>query len=136
MLEDISIEKFINKIPKALQGIAFINSYEFETFKTSIKPKFSDEVELTERQKQYFLFLLLKTTCLNKEDKKDILFNKLEKLSEFKIKELIEILEDEKRCCNLIVIDDINTINDIARARAIANEDYFEIEKYNINNLI
>lgn len=112
---------------------AYMDSYEFETFKTGLKLNFNESINLTEKEKLYFIFLLSVSFSLNKEEKIDFLFNKLPIMSTFQLFELIKLLEEEKRFFYLLFFESKELMNILSINTAQISKEWLEIELDNIN---
>ncbi|MFN8577952.1 MAG: hypothetical protein U0354_13960 [Candidatus Sericytochromatia bacterium] len=106
----------------------YLASFEFEKFSTSINPYFG--IDYDEREKKYFVFLLSRSISISKEEKIDILFDRLPCLSSFQINELVKVFEEERTKFILLSRMNSNTFNEICKEKAKALKEWVEIEEF------
>lgn len=106
----------------------YLNSFEFEKFSTNLKINFNG-IDYSQREIDYLVFLLSRCISLSKEEKIDILFNKLPNLSVFKINGLVEVLEEERTAFILLARSNSFEFDSIFESKVQAMKEWIEIEK-------
>ncbi|MFN8577973.1 MAG: hypothetical protein U0354_14070 [Candidatus Sericytochromatia bacterium] len=117
----------------------FFDSFEFETFNTSIKLDFPKELNYSEKEERYFVFLISQSQSIYKSHKLHIL-NTFNDLSVFQISGLVNILEKEKTTLQLLMSRDPELINPMSKDKFIVMREWEVVEKeflavQEINNL-
>ncbi|MEK7434643.1 MAG: hypothetical protein AABZ74_16030 [Cyanobacteriota bacterium] len=107
----------------------YINSYEFKNFKTSIKLNFNESINLTEKEKLYFVFLISDSISLTKEEKIEILFKNLAHFSSFQFFELVRIIEEEKKSLSLLSTENSSYIKEAEAMKLEILNEWRQIEK-------
>ncbi|MFN8577975.1 MAG: hypothetical protein U0354_14080 [Candidatus Sericytochromatia bacterium] len=87
-----------------------INSPEFKNFNTKVVLDENKDIVFDEK---YFLFLFANSLSLSANEKLDILIDKLPKLIQFQIDELIHTLEDERFNFDMLAIRNPEQVQDL-----------------------
>lgn len=111
----------------------YFNSFEFENFNTNINLSFPKELKYSKDEEKYFVFLLSKCQSLNKLEKLNIL-NIFSRLSEYQIKTLFQILEEEITSFYLIASKNSDYLSEVSKLKFDAIRDWKEIESIYIKN--